>query len=38
MQIKGFAKGSVLTIELTNPAYQLNYWLSRIPPTRRGRR
>ncbi len=38
MQIEGFARRSVLTIELTNPAYQLNYWLSRIPPTRRGRR
>ena len=38
MQIEGFAKRSVLTIELTNPAYQLDYWLARIPPTRRGRR
>jgi hypothetical protein len=38
MQIEGFAKRSVLTIELTNPAYQLAYWLACIPPIRRGRR
>lgn len=38
MEIEGFARRSVLSVELVNPALQLNYWLERIPPTRRGRR
>jgi hypothetical protein len=38
MEIEGFSKHSVLSIELVNPALQLSYWLERIPPTRRGRR
>ncbi|MGO4386814.1 hypothetical protein AB4Y85_04700 [Microvirga sp. 2YAF29] len=38
MELAGFARHTVLLVELANPAYRLDYWLTQTPPARRGRR